>query len=484
MGPNGSTAPEGDRFCRYMLKRYHQLLVTLILTVDIGVTLVALTAAYLFRFHSGLLPTPKGIPDPQQYLRALPFCALICLLTYSRQKLYTPRRTERIPRELLDIGKATLVTALGIAAASFFYRSFEFSRAVLLLFCIFNIAMLSATRISIRFMLRRVRRRGWNLRHAVIVGSGKLAQSTAEHLLKNPWTGIRVVGFFDDRASRVGKRLLDIPVLGKTEEVVNTVRQGKIDQLYIALPIQDYPKIDPILDALSRETVDIRFVPEFPRLVSLKPHVADFDGLPIMAVRESPIDGWNQILKRTVDVVLSLLTLFLLSPLFAGIALLVKLTSRGPVLYVQERVGFDGRIFKIYKYRTMEQNAEEATGATWATERDPRRTKIGSFLRRTSLDELPQFFNVLRGDMSIVGPRPERPVFIEDFRETLPRYMMRHKIKAGITGWAQVNGWRGNTSLKKRLQYDLYYLEHWSLWFDFRIMLRTVRSVLSQKNAY
>ena len=468
-----------------MLKRYHQLLVTAIFIVDLGVTFSALAVSYWIRFYSGLIPTHKGIPDVAQYARALPAVGLICLVTYSWQRLYIARRVDHLGREAFVIAKATVLTALFLAAGTFFYRSFEFSRAVLIIFCFVNIAMLSATRITIRSFLRRIRKKGWNQRHAVIVGCGKLGQSTAERLLKNPWTGIRIVGFFDDRPSRIGKQILGIPVIGSTEEVAAFIRDGSIDQLYIALPIQEYPKIDPVLDSLARETVDIRFVPDFPRLVSLKPHLTDFDGLPIMAIRESPLFGWNQFLKRTIDVVISMLVILLLSPLFLILALLVKFTSKGPVFYIQERMGYDGKIFKIYKFRTMREGAEnDGAGARWATADDPRRTPIGGFLRRLSLDELPQFVNVLKGDMSIVGPRPERPVFINTFRETIPRYMMRHKMKAGITGWAQVNGWRGNTSLKKRLQYDLYYVEHWSLWFDLRIMLETVRVLVNQKNAY
>ncbi|GJM44901.1 MAG: undecaprenyl-phosphate glucose phosphotransferase [Gemmatimonadota bacterium] len=467
-----------------MLKRYHQLLVTLIFIVDLGVTFSALAASFWIRFYSGLIPTTKGIPEVSQYLRAMPAVALIVLATYSWQRLYVARRVDHLGREAFVIAKATIFTALLLAAGTFFYRSFEFSRAVLIIFCFVNILMLSATRMTIRFFLRELRKKGWNQRHAVVVGCGKLGQSTAEKLLNNPWTGIRIVGFFDDRASRIGKQILGIPVLGRLDEVDAFIRDGSIDQLYIALPIQDYPKIDPVLDSLARETVDIRFVPDFPRLVSLKPHLTDFDGLPIMSIRESPIFGWNQLLKRTVDILLSLIVIFVLSPLFLALALLVKLTSKGPVFYIQERMGYDGKIFKIYKFRTMTTDAEDKSGAQWATANDPRRTSIGGFLRRLSLDELPQFVNVLKGDMSIVGPRPERPVFINTFRETIPRYMMRHKMKAGITGWAQVNGWRGNTSLKKRLQYDLYYVEHWSLWFDFRIMLETLRVFIRQKNAY
>lgn len=467
-----------------MLKRYHQFLVSLIFIVDIGVTLAALTAAYLFRFYSGLIPTPKGIPDASEYIKVLPICALICMATYSMQRLYVPRRVDRVAAEIFAIAKATLLTALFMAALTFFYRSFSFSRAVLVIFCFFNILFLSGTRLTLRFFLRQIRRKGWNQRHAIILGAGKLAQNTAERIHRNPWTGIRIVGFFDDREDRVGRDVAGVPVLGTLEDVRRVVAEGRIDHLYIALPIQEYPKIDPLLDALSRETVDIRFVPDFPRLVSLKPHLTDLDGLPVMSIRGTPIFGWNRVMKRAVDILLSLLVLFLLAPFFVLIALAIKLTSRGPVFYVQERMGFDGRIFKIYKFRTMRPDAEKKTGATWAREDDPRRTRLGRLLRRSSLDELPQFFNVLRGEMSIVGPRPERPVFIRKFKETMPRYMMRHKIKAGITGWAQVNGWRGNTSLKKRLQYDLYYLENWSLWFDFRIMLRTLRTIWTQKNAY
>jgi len=467
-----------------MLKRYHQVLVTLIFLFDLALTALALILAYLFRFHSGLVPTPKGIPDAAAYLRALPVALLICMITYRARQLYIPRRVDRSPRELVDIIQATVITALVFAAATFFYRSFEYSRAVLFFFCVFNILLLGASRIFIRIGLRKIRERGWNLRHALIVGSGKLAQATAEHILKNPWTGIRIVGFIDFRESRQGRNLFGIPVLGGIDRLVPIVHEGKIDHLYIALPTADYPRIDPMLDELSRETVDIMVVPDFPRLVSLKPRIGELDGLPIMSVRECPLNSWNRAVKRTVDIVLSLLVLLLFAPLFAGISILVKLGSKGPVFYAQERMGFDGKIFRIYKFRTMRVDAEQVTGATWAREDDPRRTRIGRFLRRTSLDEIPQFLNVLKGEMSIVGPRPERPVFIQTFKQTIPRYMMRHKIKAGITGWAQVNGWRGNTSLRKRIQYDLYYLENWSLWFDFRIILRTFRIVLSQKNAY
>jgi Undecaprenyl-phosphate glucose phosphotransferase len=456
----------------------------LIFVLDLAVTVVALVLAFLFRFHSGLLPTPKGIPDAREYLVAIPVFLLICMITYGRQRLYVARRVDRSSREITDIAKATVLAALIFAAGTFFYRSFEYSRAVLLIFCFFNIALLGITRFSIRFFLRMIRRRGWNLRHAIIVGSGKLAQSTAEHILKNPWTGIRIVGFLDDRESRQGWSHMGIPVIAAIDQLVPIVRDGKIDHVYIALPTHEYTKVDPMLDALSRETVDIKVIPDFPRLVALKPSISDLDGMPILTVRECPLDGWNRAVKRAVDLLISILFLLILSPVILLLALLVKLGSRGPVFYVQERMGFDGKIFKIYKFRTMRVDAESATGATWAREGDPRRTPLGRFLRRTSLDEIPQFLNVLKGDMSIVGPRPERPVFIQTFRNTIPRYMMRHKIKAGITGWAQVNGWRGNTSLKKRIQYDIYYIENWSLWFDFRIMLQTFRILLTQKNAY
>jgi Undecaprenyl-phosphate glucose phosphotransferase len=273
-------------------------------------------------------------------------------------------------------------------------------------------------------------------------------------------------------------------VLGTVDQSPTVVSRRQLNMVFIALPFEHYGAVEGLVKALSREIADVKIVPDVDHVCRLELPGADLDGLAMLSAQASPLVGWNGLTKRTLDILLSLLVLALVSPLLLLIALLVRLTSKGPVLYKQDRMGYDGHTFSIYKFRTMTDDAEGDEPTRWTRAHDPRRTRLGIFLRKTSLDELPQFFNVLMGDMSIVGPRPERPALIEDFRNEVPLYMLRHKIKAGITGWAQVNGWRGNTSLRKRIQYDLYYLRNWSIWFDIWIILLTPFRGLIHKNAY
>ncbi len=469
-----------------MLRRYSQVLAFFFFLFDMLMTLVALTGAFVVRFHAGVIPLhPAGIPDAEGYIEAIPFALLIAGVIYWTSKLYVPRRVNRIRVELLTIIKVSLLTAGGYAAAGFFYREFFFSRAVLVMFTVANVLLLGASRIVLRSLLRWIRARGRNLRHAVIIGSGRLGQRVADAIEKNPWTGIQVAGFLDDDPDRLGKVVRNIPVLGKVEDASVIVRDRGIQMVFVALPFQLYNSVEDLVKSLSREVADVKIIPDVSHICRLEIPVTDFDGLAMLSAQANPLMGWNCVLKRITDVSVAILLLILSCPIWLLIALLVKLTSKGPIFYKQTRMGFDGETFSIYKFRTMKVDAEgEQHKVGWTSHDDPRRTRLGIFLRRTSLDEVPQFFNVLRGDMSIVGPRPERPALISEFREDIPLYMLRHKIKAGITGWAQVNGWRGDTSLRKRLQYDLYYLRHWSIWFDIWIMLLTPIRGFIHKNAY
>jgi Undecaprenyl-phosphate glucose phosphotransferase len=258
----------------------------------------------------------------------------------------------------------------------------------------------------------------------------------------------------------------------------------KVDIVLITLPLSARERLKRILEDIGDEMVSIMLIPDLIEFATLRGGIGEFEGMPIISLRDTPLYGWNLVIKRVTDVVLSVTILFAVSPLMFVILVLVKATSKGPAFYSQERMGLDGKIFSMLKFRTMETQAEKETGPVWASKGDSRRTPIGTFLRRTSLDELPQFLNVLRGDMSIVGPRPEREFFIQQFRSRIPKYMLRHKMKAGITGWAQINGWRGNTSLEKRIEYDLFYIENWSLWFDMEIMWLTIWRGLVNKHAY
>lgn len=465
-----------------MLKKHTQFVEGLLFAGDMVSTAAAWCLSYVLRFEYPVFPVTKGNPGFAAYAEILPIVLVLCAIAYRTGQLYVPRREGSILTELFSIVKANAIAFLLLVAFVTFYRAFEYSRGVLLLFLGVNAFVLIAFRSTVRLALRRARERGWNLKYALIVGSGKLGQRVARRIAENTWVGVRVVGYIDDRAHRQGQVIEGLQVLGTIADLDRIVAEKGIDQVWIALPFKQAAKVEEAVDRLAQTMVDVRIVPDLTTFATLNHGVTELDGLPIIHLRETPLVGWNKVMKRGVDILLSAIALLLLAIPLGIIALLVKLTSRGPVFYAQERMGLDGSTFRMLKFRTMRVDAEKETGAVWAKKDDPRRTPIGAFLRSTSLDELPQFWNVLKGDMSIVGPRPERPVFIEQFKKSIPGYMMRHKMKTGITGWAQVNGWRGNTSLKKRIQYDLYYIENWSLWFDLRIMLMTIFRI--RENAY
>jgi Undecaprenyl-phosphate glucose phosphotransferase len=326
-------------------------------------------------------------------------------------------------------------------------------------------------------LLQSLRSRGYNQRSAAVVGCGRTAQQLLHALHRNSWTGIRVEYFVDDREPGQSQQVRGLPVRGGLNDLERILDEWPVDSVFIALPARQSHRTNLVLDQLSRSMADVRIVPEVNPFWAMRPAVSRFDGLPILSVRQTPLYGSNVLVKRSFDLAVGTLCLLIAAVPMALIAIAVKLSSPGPVFYRQRRMGLDGREFDMLKFRTMRADAEQETGPVWAQADDPRRTPLGAFLRRTSLDELPQLFNVLAGDMSLVGPRPERPEFIAEFKEQVPRYMLRHKMKAGMTGYAQVRGLRGNTSLKKRIQHDVHYINHWSLGMDVRILLRTVTGV-------
>ncbi len=398
--------------------------------------------------------------------------------------LYRPRRISSRVAEAMDIVKATSIATLILISLTFFVARSEFSRVIFLYFWIISIIALCLIRILFREFLRLIRKRGYNLRYALIVGTGKLGQDITDKIQEHPELGLKIRGFLSEDDSQVGNTVDGYQVLDTYENIRDVIISNQIDMVLITLPLNAHEKLKSILDNIADEMVSILIIPDLFEFISLRGGVGEFEGIPIISLRDSPLYGWNRVIKRSTDILLSLLIVLVTSPLMFAISILIKIMSPGPILYKQDRMGLDGKIFKMLKYRTMGTQAEEKTGPTWATENDNRRTLVGAFLRKTSLDELPQFFNVLKGDMSIVGPRPERPHFIQQFRSKIPKYMLRHKMKAGITGWAQVNGWRGNTSLEKRIEYDLYYIENWKLMFDFEIMWLTFWRGFISKNAY
>lgn len=467
-----------------MLKKHGDFFKSLFFIMDLVLISAAWISAYGLRFYTDLIPVTKGVPFFRAYLTLLPAVLIIWGIVFKSFDLYRPRRISSHLSEIWDMTKACSLATLMVVALSFFLRQFEYSRLVLLLFWGLSIVFMTLSRWSSREILRFLRKRGYNQRYALIVGAGSLGQDLAAKLHRHRELGVRVIGYLTRRREKVGQKLREIKVLGSYDELPEVLVSHPVDQVFLALPYDAYTHAEKIIRFLQDRTVDVRIVPDLLQFMTIGGQAELFEGLPIVTLQATPLYGWNQIIKRGADIFLSTLILLLVSPVMLAVSILIRLTSAGPILYRQERMGYDGRLFEMLKFRTMRMNAEEQTGAVWARPNDPRRTPLGSFLRRTSLDELPQFWNVLKGEMSIVGPRPERPEFVEKFRETIPKYMLRHKIKAGITGWAQIKGLRGNTSLEERIKYDLEYIEKWSLGLDIKIMWLTLWKGFVNKHAY
>lgn len=466
-----------------MLSRYSEVFRSLLLVSDLTLVAASWMAAYYVRFH-GSLEAPRGVPGFRPYAELLVVILPLWLLFFRARGLYRPWRSQSLVREIGAVIAANAMGVIALIVISFFLRSYFYSRGVLLFFFLFGSGSVIAFRIALRGGLHSLRRRGYNLRHVLVAGAGELAGRVIERMHAHPETGLRVVGVLADDAAVRGREICGVPVIGSYGELKQLLAERRPDLLVVALPAAESHQLEKILADVDDEVVNVRVVPDLPAIMTLRSQVEDLDGIPLISLREGPLVGWAAVQKRAVDVVVSGVALGVVSPLIALIALAVRVTSGRPVLFVQERMGLDGRVFRMIKFRSMEQGAEDASGPVWTMPGDQRRTRLGAFLRRTSLDELPQLWNVLRGDMSLVGPRPERPVFIEQFRREIPGYMLRHKIKAGLTGWAQVHGWRGNTSLHERVEHDLYYIQHWSLALDLRILCMTLWRGLLHRNAY
>jgi len=466
-----------------VLHRYSEVFRSVLLLSDLLIVGAAWLGAFWLRFFTPLAArggTPEFAPYGYLLLLILP----LWFWLFRARGLYQPRRTESV---LPEIGAVIGASAMGVTilmAASFFVRHYYYSRGVIAIFFLLSAGAVIAFRTAVRIVLRQLRRRGYNLRYLLVVGAGRLAEEVIERVHAHPEAGLRVVGALAGDTDGAARSVLGVPVLGAYSSLKAVLRRHRIDQVILAVSKEEADHIEKILLELDDELVTVRLVPDLLHVMTLRSSVDDLDGLPMINLREGPLIGWAGVQKRAFDVAVSTTALLLLSPLLAVLAFAVRLTSGRPVFYAQERMGLDGRVFRMFKFRTMLPGAEDASGPVWTTEKDPRRTHVGSFLRKTSLDELPQLWNVLRGDMSLVGPRPERPVFIEQFRREIPGYMLRHKVKAGCTGWAQVHGWRGNTSLHERVEHDIYYIQNWSLGLDVRILLMTLWRGLLHRNAY
>jgi undecaprenyl-phosphate glucose phosphotransferase len=426
-----------------------------------------------------------GLWPPEHYLLFL-FAAVLALVTiFPLFRLYEPQRGASLGYEMRQLLIAWSFMGALAGCALFATKSGEsFSRVWVGLCLVGGFAATAILRIATRVGLRLLRQRGYNLRHVVVVGAGKLGSLVAAQLKLATWAGLNVTGFYDDDPALRGALVAGCPVLGSIDELSAERAIRGIDQVWIALPLRAEARIRDVLTALREHSVEVRFVPDIYGFHLLNHSLTDVAGLPVVSLTETPMSGINSVLKTAEDYVLATLVLVCISPLLLAIALGVKLSSHGPVLYWQERMTWKGEHFAMLKFRTMPEHAEARSGPVWSRHGEPRATRFGAFLRRFSLDELPQLFNVLRGQMSLVGPRPERPEFVSQFRKEIPGYMQKHLVKAGITGWAQVNDLRGASDLGKRIQFDLYYVENWSLWFDLRILTLTLWRVFSSRNAH
>jgi Undecaprenyl-phosphate glucose phosphotransferase len=465
------------------IHRSNRRLAALFLFSDVAATFVALAGAYWLRFEAEIIPVTKGVPPASDYLGLFPYIAALWPLVYYFHGLYQVRRNRSSVEEGFAVLVATALSTLLLIGITTFSGGFAYSRAVLLLFFASDVLLVFAGRTAIRRYLQEAWRHGYGVRRVLVVGAGRLGRAVVDKLAEHPEAGLRAIGFVDDDPGKRGLAYRGVPVVGESADAARVVEERRVDAVFLALPLEAHRAMLSVLKDVARTVADVRVVPDLLQYITFRAGVEDLDGLPVVHLTQVPLTGWMSLVKRTLDLGIAATALVLLSPLFAVIALAIRLTGR-PIFYLQTRMGLDGRPFEIVKFRSMRLDAEDELGPTWAAPDDPRRTRVGRFLRRWSLDELPQLVNVVKGEMSLVGPRPERPEFVREFKEKFPQYMVRHRVRAGMTGWAQVHGWRGATDLAKRIEYDLYYIENWSLALDLKILWLTVRFGLRHRNAY
>ncbi len=459
-----------------MIERRRQFQVVLQLVGDLLALSLAVPVAYWLRFVIEVQPVTKGLPPVSMYLNLIPVVLVLYPVVFYFQGLYHRRRIRSRFDEGLRVVVAVLLATVILAAGLTFYRppDFTYSRLFLVIFAGVDITLVGLFRWAVAASLARIRRSGGNLQRVLVVGAGELGREVVERLDVHREYGFVVVGFLDDDPGRQQRDIHGVPVLGTTKDLNEVVLSHHVDQVMIALPLAAHYRTVQLVRQAGELLVDIKVVPDVLQYYVMKAGIEDLDGLPMINLTQIPLQGLNQIVKRAFDIFGSTLLLMATSWLFPIIAWRIKREDGGPVFFSQVRMGMDGRSFELFKFRSMTTDAEGEGEERWTRNRDTRVTRIGEFLRRTNLDELPQLYNVFRGDMSLVGPRPEQPKFVEQFRSRYPAYNVRHRVRAGLTGWAQVNGLRGDTSIRQRVVHDLYYVENWSLGLDLRILWRTL----------
>lgn len=454
-----------------MLKRREKKFKTFLILGDSIILLLCYFLVFFLRFK--FIPAPLGIPPFEPYLYLSAFVLIFTILSLKFNGLYAAKGFIWKGSSIFKILLSCFFSFVLTSAFLQFIRGFSFSRLFLILFFFSLFIFLSLFRFGFKIFLKFLHKKGKFIENAIILGAGTLGKTLVEKLKEHRELGLQIIGFLDDDPGKANFSFEGIKVLGNLNDLEGILEKEDIDGAFIAFPYNQKSKGERIINLLQRKYLDIYFVPDIIQMLTLRTSVVEYYDLPLIYLNPSPLEGWGAVMKRVMDIVFSLTAIFILFPFWILIALLIKREDGGPVFYKQKRMGLDGKEFEIIKFRSMERDAEK-NGAVISKKNDRRVTKIGSFLRKWSIDETPQFINVLLGDMSLVGPRPERPEFVEEFEEKFPDYFLRHKVKCGITGWAQVNGFRGPTSIKRRLQYDLYYIQNWSILFDLKILGMTL----------
>ena len=433
-----------------------------------------------------LTPEGRGVLPVQSYMLVLVFLVPGMILLYYAFNLYSPKRVQGRRLEYGNVIKANLLGILVFMAVItlFKFGGGDFSRGVIFTFFGLNVGFDLIVRMIIRRTLLDIRRRGMNLKHIILVGYGHAAQEYIDRIMENPQWGYKVHGILDDNVERTTV-YRGVPIIGRTDDLIEVLSVNVLDEIAITLGLSEYYKLEHIVAQCEKSGVHTKFIPDYGNIIPTKPYTEDLDGIPVIHVRHVPLSSsFNNAIKRIVDLFGGIVALIIFAIPMLLLSLIIKITSPGPLIFKQVRVGLHNREFAMYKFRSMRVQEESAEKKAWTSANDPRVTSIGKFMRKTNLDELPQIFNVLKGDMSLVGPRPERPYFVNKFKEEIPRYMIKHQVRPGMTGWAQVNGYRGDTSITKRIECDLYYVENWTLLLDFKILFLTFFGRNTNKNAY
>ena len=467
-----------------MIKQYQRFFNLILIFIDLAVITLSLFLAWYIRFETNLLGFGRSEWGLYHYMMPLILIIPMYILLYYNFHLYDPQRTSRdIGSEAFEIIKANIVGVLVLVAVLFVLDLTDYSRFLLAMFAIFSTTFSILERYLLRRTLQYFRSKDYNIKYILVIGAGELAEKFSRKVADNNYLGYRIIGFLDDKKD-LGYEILHSQVIGRIEELEQVIMTKEVDQVIVTLPLRHYDLFEQIVDTCEKHGIKAEIIPDYYRYFPAKPYIDLIDDMPLIKIRYVHLDNsFRNAMKRILDIIFALVALIILSPLLVVVAILVKVNSPGPIIFQQERVGLNRKNFQMYKFRSMKVQDEEVEKSQWTTKDDPRKTRFGSFIRRTSIDELPQLVNILKGEMSLIGPRPERPLFVENFRDQIPKYMIKHHVRPGMTGWAQVNGYRGNTSIKKRIEYDIYYVENWTIGLDIRIFFRSLFHLLDE-NAY